>query len=575
MNARDIYGGRTPLDLAAEKGHFEVAKLLIEKGADVDAKDNYDWTPLHYALRNGHLEVAKLLIEKGAKYDEKYKTKDGFTYLMAFSSCGLIDYCKELISKGADVNAENRYGWTSLHFAGDKGHLEVAKLLIEKGAKYDEKYQTKDGVTYLMAFSGCGLIDYCKELISKGADVNAKTNYGLTALHLATENGHLEVAKLLIKKGMDVNAKTNYCWTATALHRAAFKGSVDFAKLLINKGADVNAKTNYGWTALHLATENGHLEVAKLLIEKGAKYDEKYQTKDGVTYLMAFSGCGLIDYCKELISKGADVNAENRYGWTPLHYAAIKGHLEVAKLLIEKGAKYDEKYQTNNGVTYLMAFSGCGLIDYCKELISKGADVNAENRYGWTPLHYALVYRHSDLAQLLIEKGAKYDEKYKTKGGFTYLMAFSSCGLIDYCKELISKGADVNASYYGKTPLHYASENGHLELAKLLIEKGADVNAKGSYNGETPLHYASENGHLELAKLLIEKGADVNAKDTNGTTPLHRTAKNGTVDLPKLLVYKGAEVNAKDSVGKTPLKIAIEFRQTDVANYLISVGGKK
>jgi len=162
LNAKDT-DGKTPLIWALENGQIEVAKLLIEKGAEVHAKNRYGYTPLILAIRNDHNEIAKLLIEKGAELNEK--NTYGYTPLILASKCGIFEYAKLLIEKGAEVNAKDIDGWTPIMFASSYGHIEVAKLLIEKGA-----------------------------------EVNAKNKYGSTPLILASRNRHNDIEKLLIEK---------------------------------------------------------------------------------------------------------------------------------------------------------------------------------------------------------------------------------------------------------------------------------------------------------------------------------------------------------------------------------------
>ncbi|MDR2773974.1 MAG: ankyrin repeat domain-containing protein [Tannerella sp.] len=146
-----------------------------------------------------------------------------------------------------------------------------------------------------------GDVKQVKELLKKGAKVNAADEYGETALMKASFNGNTEIAKLLLEKGAKVNAANEY--GETALMKASFNGNTEIAKLLLEKGAKVNAAEKNGWTALMVASNNGHTETAKLLIEKGA-----------------------------------DVNAASESGWTALMFALEKGHTEIKNLLKANGA---------------------------------------------------------------------------------------------------------------------------------------------------------------------------------------------------------------------------------------------
>jgi hypothetical protein len=147
----------------------------------------------------------------------------------------------------------------------------------------------------------------------------------------------------------------------------------------------------------------------------------------------------------------------------------------------------------------LLEASEKGDVEKVKKLLKEGADLNAKNWFGWTPLHLAAYNGHIEVVKLLIEKGA-----------------------------------NVNARNNGDTPLHLAAENGHIEVVKLLIEKGANVNAKGS-SGWTPLHEAANDGHIEVVRLLLEHGAEPNIKDVWGKTAIDLAREEGYFDIVELI----------------------------------------
>jgi ankyrin repeat protein len=189
--------GYRPLSLASYRGHKAVVKLLLEKGAAVDAPDKDGRTPLHWALWSGHVEVVKLLLEKGAAVDAT--DKDGRTPLHWALWNGHVEVVKLLLKKGAAVDAVDGEGEMPLHWASERGHVEVVKLLLEKGAAVDAA--DGNGETPLHWALWNGHIEVIKLLLEKGAAVDAADGDGETPLYRASEHGHVEVVKLLSGSG--------------------------------------------------------------------------------------------------------------------------------------------------------------------------------------------------------------------------------------------------------------------------------------------------------------------------------------------------------------------------------------
>jgi ankyrin repeat protein len=257
------YAKRTPLSWAAQEGRINIIKLLLQTETTVDDMDAMGRTPLSRASENGHEAVAELLISKGADVNAD---NDGKTPLLHAVQEGHEEVAKLLINKGADVNASNYYGWTPLCCAIRNGYQKVAKLLINMGA--DINVCDNDGLTPLSHASSNGFKEVAKLLIDKGADVNICDKDGWTPLLQASIRGHKEVAKLLIDKGADVNVCDSD--GRTPLLRASIHGHAEVANLLIDMGANANVCDNNGWTPLSHALSYGHEVVAKLLINKGA-----------------------------------------------------------------------------------------------------------------------------------------------------------------------------------------------------------------------------------------------------------------------------------------------------------------
>jgi ankyrin repeat protein len=149
----------------------------------------------------------------------------------------------------------------------DKPHLEKIKIIIDSGL-VDVKAKDDMGWTPLLLASRWNHIEIAKLLLDRGADVKAKDNWGDTPLHRASRYNRIEIVGLLLEKGADMGAKNR--WGQTPLHLASENNNIEIAKLLLDAGADVEAKDNDGWTPLHWASARNYIEIAKLLLERGA-----------------------------------------------------------------------------------------------------------------------------------------------------------------------------------------------------------------------------------------------------------------------------------------------------------------
>ena len=258
------------------------------------------------------------------------------------------------------------------------GEIETVKKAIAAGVDVNIRNKNRDTPLHVAA-SGGAILDYpVKEivelLIANGADVNAKDKSLETSLHFAAINGIKETAELLITKGADVNAKR--ADGSTPLHSASGEGYKEIAELLIEKGADVNTKFIEGYfagqTALDLAIRSEN-DVADLL----RKHSGKSGAEDSF-YVATLVGD--IEAVKQHLANGEDVNASIGET-TPLNVAAFEGHIEIAELLI-----------------------------------AKGADLNARNHWNNTPLGSAIRNDLNAMADLLRKHGGKTNEELDAAG---------------------------------------------------------------------------------------------------------------------------------------------------------------
>jgi len=247
---------------------------------------------------------------------------------------------------------------------------------------------------------------------------------------------------------------------------------------------------------------------------------------------------GNVELVESLISSGADVNAQNDWGWTPLYVAAAIGNKNIVNLLM-----------------------------------AKGADVNKPSNVSETPLNLAINNGHGDIARLLIEKGV--DFRAIDKDGVAPLHTAAEQGYIDIVTLLINKGVDINAKdKWIWTPVHYACWKNHKDTAEFLINKGADFH-QADESGDTPLHTTAALGHVDIGTLLIDKGADINAKNNSGQTPLHLACQRGNKDVAELLINKRADMNIRNNANRTPLRIAMNRGREEIVELLRKHGAKE
>jgi ankyrin repeat protein len=469
-----------------------VAQVLLACGVDVNARREDHSTPLHIASFYGKFDIAQLLLDNDA--NPSAESDDGETALHRVS-CGEYEIqeagvrvAQLLLERGAAVNAQRNDSSTPLHLASYNGKPEIVHLLLGRGADANAKSDIEE--TPLHSVS-CGEYEsqeaglrVAELLLQRDADVNARRKDHSTPLHVASYYGNVEIVRLLLDNGANADAKSVI--EESPLHKVSCgefesqEAGARVAQLLLEHGADVNAQCHDRSTPLHLASLNGKLEIARLLLDWGA--DVNADSDDGETALHKVS-CG---ECEEagarvaelLLDRGADVNAPCGDRSTPLHLASYNGKSEIARLLLDHDA--DANAESDNGETPLHRVS-CGEYEsqetgvrVAEVLLERGAGVNARRHDQWTPLHIASYLGKPDIARVLLTHGAQVDA----------VDSFGKTPLHD-----VSKGT-------------YESEDAGIDVARLLLEHGANVDAS-TRSGETALDAALDAAsHRERAKLV-------------------------------------------------------------------------
>lgn len=329
-----------------------------------------------------------------------------------------------------------------------------------------------------------------EELLSCGADPNARCDADTPALSYAARGGHAEVVRLLLAAGASPDSQPQ----APSLHAPAALGRVDLVRMLLDAGADPDAQDELGFTAVTHAACWDQAETAYVLVENGA-----------------------------------DIDARDVVGRTPLAHAACHNNARVAKVLIELGADVDAEDSSKGRHSPVFCTAQWDSIDVLRLLVSAGADVNATAGGEYTPLGIAIDHDYTEVACLIVAAGARL-----AGDGFfsapTALYQAAGRGNARVVRALVEAGAPINArDAEGQTALHLVGSSsdllgGKLEICRCLLSVGAHVDAQ-DVNGWTPLHHAACHGNVEVAELLLRAGADPMIR---ATRPKGETARQFT-----------------------------------------------
>ncbi|MHC4661296.1 MAG: ankyrin repeat domain-containing protein [Planctomycetota bacterium] len=286
----------------------DFASLLLQAGAKVDPPDRNGNTPLHWAVKEGRKSTVALLIDGGANIEARTRLgQSDQTPLLLAAEYGWNDIVRLLVEKGADRDARDEDGWKALHFAAEDGNDELALFLMELGEKMD--VETTSGDTPLHIAARNGRLETVRMLVLRHAAVDAVNKCDQTPLHLAVKRGRLEVIKFLLENGADIEHVDGSGYTP--LSEAALFRQKAACALLIEKGADLN----YGkvrWSVLMCALRPFKRDIASLLIEKGADVNAVNPLGRTLLDLYRIGGCQEgVDFLRRHGAKtGAELKAE-------------------------------------------------------------------------------------------------------------------------------------------------------------------------------------------------------------------------------------------------------------------------
>lgn len=508
------------LATAIQEGRRAAALAMIKAGADVNQAQPDGTRPIHWAVYRLDHELVDTLIERKARVD--LANEFGHTPLAEAVRQGDARIVKALLGAGASTEAANPDGQTAWMIAIKNGELPVFQLLIDAGATVNVVEKAQDQTPLMWAAAATrNAAEMVKVLIAKGADVNARAKFIDWPSQITSEP----------------RAQYHSYGGLTPLLYAARGGCYGCVEALLAGGADPNLPTPEGVTPILMALDNGHHAVAKLLIERGANphiWDVYGRTALYIAVGNASASAG--------VPAGGGRGAGAPAGGARGAGAGGVGGRGAAPGLGASGR--------GGGGTGSTATSGPQVTatEMINLLLAQGVDLNSQlnmrrpstqgGRFndpllstGTTPLLRALINGDTNVARLLLEKGANPNIYGMGLSPWLYAAGLTS-GTYNPTRGGGSGGVGTGNAVVD------------LALLDLMLTHGADINARvtgaASYSGR-------------IARALT--GDPVNTTSNEGMTALHAAVRAQNASLVRYLLAKGARRDIKDASGRTPLDV--------------------
>ncbi|XP_074649379.1 uncharacterized protein LOC141904645 [Tubulanus polymorphus] len=502
--------GQSALQLAVQKGYYEISAFLVKKGADVNKCNAESNSVLNMACWRGLDSIAELLIVSGA--DVNLPNEQGSTPLNCCCFKGFTDIARMLIrNKNCDLNTANYKGQTPLMTCVRTGNIEMAEELTEAGCELDKA--DEDHKTPLIVAAEKGNFDLVRMLVYAGCDLNVLDKRNWTALLEAVSNGHLLIVQELLNAGAKVNTVSHK--GISPLLEAVMKEHKQIAKLLIQHRSDLNIASHLKQTPLHIAVRQA-------------------------THYFGSDSNGN-DMVRALVLAKCNINLPDNEGWTALYQSVFGGDIAISKFLLDHKADISVKTNKNDSLLHGAVFGN--KVEIVKMLIDAGCDVNAKNHNSEIPLYLAVNFKSDiQIIKLLIAAGSDLDITENTNNQ-TIAMAAVLNRYPEALEILLEAGCDCNiANSSGATVLYEACIKGDEQMLAMLLARPG-INVDGTLSHIPLLTAVEHNNHLVLEKLL-EAGCDVNIVNSDGLNAMFFAAETNSLRMVRVLLRWGFDLDS-------------------------------
>ncbi|XP_035827108.1 uncharacterized protein LOC101855204 [Aplysia californica] len=614
----------------------DVARLLLEHGADVRAYNSESLTPLdvvekgddpvlvdilknitmlqdlHKALLSNEVEEAKQLIESGADVNAVYLQETAFTRAVKLEN---LEVTQAIFARpDFDPNAKTWTGRSPLYITASRGLTRCVEELLSLGANVNQ--QNPGGETPLTACCSDDFNETAQVLIRHGANINTPDFNRINPLYRACHYGSVNCVRVLTDNGCDVkivekeSRNTPLIAAALSLLRCRntwtnkkISDMLEICQMLIDAGCDVDAQDSIGRTALHHVVEKRDVFGLCLLAENGCNLetrDENQQTPlkkalldeepaFEIARLLVYYGANVHD--EIMVNCGHGEVGKSPLAWVIEHAACSAQHDKLRERYLLMRVLMEATYPNFCGISSMLVLLQ---VSQNQQLVDQYRAIEREtvNKI-CSPVPASLEFQaRLKLRKMLGVRNTlsridslpvwKYLKRYLMLGLEEELPLSRSCMVHVYIrdredkklKDLVQSGANVNFMVDGKTPLASAVMLRNMEAFRILFSTGRACIGQYPVNeeGDTLLHIAAANGFVNIIDDIIHAGCTVKSFNNTGFTPLRSAVTAGHFEVASLLIRRGADVKGQEMMTVPLLHLAAASRNIEVVKMMLERG---